>query len=107
MTRRTALLVVLAMGMAGCASMRKIDVTSEPGSSYTVDVYNSHSTTLTVSYTDTRGTHNLGTVAAGSTQRFVIAGSSSATVTVTGRTSGGASYPKTVTLTGGTTKITL
>ena len=112
MNRRVALASTLALALGACASMRKVDVGSEPSntvsSSYNVDVYNSHSSTLTVSYTDSRGTHELGTVASERTQRFIIASPASTTVTIMGMTSGGGHYTAQRTLVaGGTTSVTL
>lgn len=109
MTRRSVLLALaLAIVLPGCAAMRKVNVGSEGASSYAVDVHNSHSNTLTVSYTDSRGTHELGTVAPGRTERFVVAGSSTPSVTIRGVTSGGTQYTKSVSLSEGvTTRVTL
>jgi hypothetical protein len=103
MTRRFGLLLLLTMLLPACASMRKINVGSDTSTNYSVDVHNSHSATLTVSYTDSRGSHELGTVAGGRTERFVIAGATSGTVSIRGTTSGGTSYTKSVSLSAGVT----
>jgi len=106
--KKAMLLVLLAVLLPGCASLRKVNVGSDDASSYSVDVYNSHSSTLTVSYTDSRGTHELGTVGGSRTERFVIAGSSSASVTIRGTTSGGTTYTRSVSLAPGSpTRVTL
>lgn len=111
MFRRFLAAITIATVVGGCASMRSVKVGSESSSTsattYTVDVYNSHSATITVSYSDTRGEHELGTVGAGQTGHFYVAGSSSPSVTIMGMTSSGGHYTKNVTLGSGTTKVTL
>jgi hypothetical protein len=105
MNRRTALITLLAVVLGGCASMRRVEVGSG-SNGYAIDVYNSRSSTLTVSYTDQSGDHELGTVSPGKTQHFVIPGSGGSTVTIIGMTSSGGHYTKPVTL-GTTSKVTL
>jgi hypothetical protein len=107
MNRRTALVAFLVMAISACASMRKIEVGSGAATSTRISVHNSHSSTLTVSYADSKGTsHELGTIASGQTLPFFIPGTQGATVTIMGMTSGGGHYEKTATL-GSTTSITL
>lgn len=107
MNRRAALVAMVALMLSACASMRRIEVGSgDNNNSYGIDVYNSRSTALTVSYTDQSGDHELGTVSAGKTQHFVIPGTAGKTVTVMGMTTAGGHYTKAVTL-GTTTKVTL
>ncbi len=106
MNRRTALIAIVAVFLGACASMRRVEVGSTSANSYPVDVYNSRSTSLMVSYTDQSGDHQLGTVSAGKTGHFVIPGAAGTAVTLMGMTSGGGHYTKPVTL-GSTSKVTL
>jgi hypothetical protein len=108
MIGRKTIALLLAIVLSGCASMRGVKVGSDNTASYRVEVHNIHSSTLTVSYTDTRGTHELGQVTAGSTQQFVIAAPSSTSVEIMGMTSAGGHYPKSITLaTGSVVKVSL
>ena len=106
MKRKTALFVFVILAISACASMRKFDVGSGADASR-ISVYNSHTSMLTVSYTDSGGkTHELGTVNAGSTVPFAIPGAAGSTVTLSGMTASGGHYEKSATL-GSTTKLTL
>lgn len=103
---RVLLAGFLALTLTGCASMRKVDVGSgDTTQSGAVEVTNNRTGTITVSYSDGTDTRQLGTVAPGRAERFVIAGSRQQQITVIAVTSGGASagnYP--VTLESGITK---
>jgi hypothetical protein len=107
MKRRTALFAFVILAISACASMRKFDIGSGAATSSRISVYNSHSSALTVSYTVSGGaSHELGTVSAGATVPFTIAGTAGSTVTISGTTSSGGHYQKTATL-GSTTTVTL
>lgn len=98
-----ALLVLLA----GCS--RGVSVGSAtPGAAFTVSVTNSTTSSMDVSYND-GSDHTLGAVAAGKTERFVVAGSRQVAVTLTGRAANGrSSGPYQVQLATGTTpRVTL
>lgn len=86
--RILASLVMAAALTAGCASMRGIKVESDDASSYSVDVTNRRTGTVTVSYTAGEATRELGTVAAGRTERFIVI-SATPTVTFHARTTSG------------------
>jgi len=108
MNRRTVVVALFAVVLGACASMRGVKVGSDNNTSYRVEVHNTHSAAVTVSYTDSRGTHELGTVAAGGRQQFVIAAPSTTSVDIMGMTSTGGHYTQSVTLaTGTTTKVDL
>jgi len=105
---RALLPLLLALPLAG--GCRSVAIESEPGPVYAIEVYNSHTLPMAVSYTDEGGSHELGTVAARSRQRFVIAGASGTTVTISGASESGSrtARAKTVTLrTGETVPVTL
>lgn len=107
--RRAALLLLLLMATFATACSRGVSVGSAtPGGAYTVSITNSTASTMDVSYND-GSDHTLGTVAVGRTERFVVAGSRLAAVTVTGRASNGrSSGPYQVQLAAGSTpKVTL
>lgn len=99
--------MVLALLAGACASMRKVDVTSDPNRSYTINVHNTRAGVVSVSYSDGTVTRQLGEVGGGDTKRFVvIASPSNATITVIARTSAGATLqPQSVHLTAGTTTL--
>ena len=106
---RLGLLLVLATASTACASMRKVSVGEESSQTYSIDVTNQRNSTMTVSWSDGSDTRTLGTVAAGRTERFIIAGAKSTSISVTGRNSSGASSgPYSVTLVAGAAqKVTL
>lgn len=93
--------------VAGCA--RAVEVNSEPGTVYAIEVYNPHSTDMVVSYDDGRGSRTLGTVRAGTRERFVIAAPPQPSIQLNARSSSGTtSGPITVNLTmGQTTQVRL
>ena len=79
---KTFLVAALAtLTLAGC---RSVAVENEPGLAYTIEVQNATSSNLVVSYRDDRGVRELGSVAAGARERFVVAGASGTTVEVYG-----------------------
>ena len=109
MKRTAFLLLVTAFLASGCASMRGVQVGTEPAKTYAIEVTNSRGSTVTISYTGNGVNGNLGTVAPRMTERFVIALNEPGQITVVAKTSSGASagnYP--VTLQPGVTqKITV
>jgi hypothetical protein len=68
---------VLAIGvgllLAGCASTRGVEVGSEPSTSYAIQVTNNRGSSVQISYTDGGNRIQLGTVASGGSERFIIA----------------------------------
>lgn len=93
--------------VAACA--RAVEVSSDPGTQYAIEVYNPRSVDMVVSYDDGRGTRTLGTVRAGSRERFVIAAPPEPRIELTARSSSGSTVgPLTVSLTAGqTTQVRL
>lgn len=99
--RRIALFALLA-----AAACRAVAVESDPpGTTYGLEVENATAAALVVSWRDDAGTHRLGTVQAGQTQRFVVAGATGEAITVTASDVSGmrATRPRTVTLRPGVT----
>ena len=88
---RVFMLLAIAASVTACASMRKVSVGEESSQTYSIDVTNQRGSTMTVSWSDGDQTRELGTVAAGRTERFIIAGARSTSISVTGRNSAGAS----------------
>ena len=105
---KKAMLMVLSLvfGLAGCASMRGVEVGSgDPGQTFAIDVTNYRAGTITVAYSIGGAASELGTVAPRMTERFVIPVSQAQQITVVAKTTSGASagnYP--VTLEAGMTK---
>jgi hypothetical protein len=102
MNRIRFLTLAAVLLASGCA--RGINVGSpEPTTTYSITVQNQTGVAMVVSYNDGRGDAILGNVAAGASERFIIAGSASSTISVRGvattgnRTSG----PYSVTLLAG------
>ncbi len=99
-------LVICAFAIAGCASMRGVEVGSgDPVTTFAIEVTNSRGGTVTVSYSAGGAASELGTVAPRMTERFVIPLSEPRQITVVAKTTSGASagnYP--VTLQAGVTK---
>jgi hypothetical protein len=86
--RAPARLLLLGMLLiAGCA--RTIDVGSEPRPTFSIAVQNALAEPMIVSYTDERGQALLGTVQPGRTEYYVIAGTTSTHITVSGRNENG------------------
>lgn len=98
--KRSSFVVLMAAFLAtGCASMRGVQVGTEPSKTYAIEVTNSRGSTVTISYTGNASNGNLGTVAPGRTERFVIALNEPGQITVVAKTSSGASagnYPVTL-----------
>lgn len=102
-------MALLAVMVGGCAGMRKVEVGPSSATTYTVDVTNARSGGVTVSYSAGSTEHQLGSVSAGATERFIIASPANTTVSIHARTSTGATVgPYTVTLTAGVpTRVTI
>ena len=84
MHRRFAYLVAfVAIFAAGCSRSVSIG-SSAPGTSYSVSVNNTTATVMDVSFNDGKD-HFLGSVPAGKTERFVIAGPARQVVGISGR----------------------
>ena len=102
---KKSLLLVFALTLAGCASMRGVDVGTDSGTTYAISVTNHRSASVTISYLDGEATRQLGTVAPHGTERFVIASPKSTTVTIRALTSAGATVGTyNIALESGTTK---
>ena len=102
---RTVLAIGAALLATGCASMRGVEVGSEPSTTYAIEVTNNRSSSVSISYSDGGSRVQLGTVSARQTERFIIASPQATNITVYATTSSGASvgnYP--VTLAAGTTQ---
>jgi hypothetical protein len=78
LTPVTALVIIAAL--AGCA--RSVALNTDPGQTYAVSVTNPMPHAMIVSFDDGSGVRLLGTVGAGRTERFVIAGSAAPTVSI-------------------------
>jgi hypothetical protein len=104
--RRAAVWLAIPLA-AGCA--RAVEVNSEPGTVYAIEVYNPRSVDMVVSYDDGRGSRTLGTVRAGTRERFVIAAPPQPSIQLSARSSSGStSGPITVSLSmGQTTQVRL
>lgn len=104
MPRHRFVLLALLLLTAACA--RAVAVTSEPSTVYRVEVENTQSTDMVVSYDDGNGTRTLGTVRAGAREQFVISAPPEPRITVEGRSSSGRTAgPIIVTLTRGSTTL--
>ena len=106
MKRNAVLIAVIGLLVAACASMRKVDVTSDPNQTYAINVYNARGGAVVVSYSDGNVTRELGEVGSGDTERFVVVASpSNPRITVIARTASGTSLPsQSVSLSAGQTR---
>lgn len=84
---RSAVLILIASLTAGCA--RAVSVGTQPGPVYAVQVRNTLSQDMIVSYDAGSGPAILGTVRANGSERFVIAVRSPGAVTITARDASG------------------
>lgn len=109
MLRRAAILLLLSGAAAGCA--RAVAVQSgDPTRSFSIEITNETGVSMVVSYNDGRGDAILGTVAAGRTERYIIASPANTSVAIRGAAASGSrsSGPYTVSLTAGSTaRVTL
>ena len=103
-----AIFLMLLFVSAGCASSRGVSVGSE-ASNYAVDVTNRTGSAVDVFWSTGDQPKMLGNVGPGRKEHFIIAGSKSATVSITAQNSGGKSFgPYAVTLqAGGTRAVTI
>jgi hypothetical protein len=99
---RRCLLLLPFLILSGCARGMTVG-SSSPAETYSINVENMTGVTMVVSYDDGRGSAILGTVNAGTTERFIIAAPATQTVTVRAEAVGGgrSSGPHTVTLIAG------
>lgn len=80
-TRPIPLIALLFVAtLTGCA--RSVALNTDPGESYAVSVTNPMSHAMIVSFDDGAGSRLLGTVGARQTERWVVAGSASQTVSI-------------------------
>lgn len=100
--RATALAAALLL--VGCA--RAVEVASGPAPTFPITVRNAVGQDAIVAYDDGSGARTLGTVQAGSTERFIIASPQSTTVSITARSTAGTRSwgPFSVALTAGETQ---
>ena len=105
MKKSLALVALIALLVGACASMRKVDVTSDPNRTYRISVHNTRAGVVSVSYTDGTTTRQLGEVGGGDTIPFVVVASpNNPRITVMARTTGGTMLqPQSVNLTSGQT----
>lgn len=93
------LLTLLALG--GC---RAVEVGGPSPETYSINVTNARAEAMTVYFDDGTGQRLLGTVSAGRSERFIIAGARSATVTIIATSADGdTTLRQTVTLAPGET----
>jgi|SRR5687767_15054026 hypothetical protein len=85
---RSLALFAILFASAGCASMRGVSVGSEEAN-YSIDVTNTMPHSMTVSWSDGGETKLLGSVGSGRTERFIIAGAKSSSVSITARDANG------------------
>ena len=76
----------VAVSLVGCA--RSVELNTDPGESYAITVVNPRAEPMIVSFDDGSGTRLLGTVGANRSERFVVAGSGSETVSIIARDEG-------------------
>jgi hypothetical protein len=95
---------VLVLLTTACASRRPVSIGSDV--TYPVEVVNQLSQSMTVYWSDGGEPRLLGPVGAGRTERFLIVGSGSTSVSITARDAGGAQRagPISVVLEAGVTK---
>jgi len=86
---RSAVVLLLFTLQAGCASTRSVQIGSEAGPVYSIDVRNTLSEDMIVSYDDGSGDRTLGTARAGGSGRFIIASPARQTVSIMGRNAAG------------------
>lgn len=88
MPRLPILLLTLAIAATTTACARSVDLNTDAGQSYAVSVTNPMPHAMIVSYDDGTGERLLGTVEANRSDRFVVAGSNSATISIIARDEG-------------------
>jgi hypothetical protein len=108
MNRRIFLVAVSAFALSACAATRSAKVESGSATSYAIEVKNNRSSTIVVSYQADGSTRELGSVASGATQRFVVI-SSTPSITLQTRTTSGASVGSQIVAVSkaGTTAVTI
>ena len=79
--------LVLSATSAACASRRPVSIGTDV--TYPVEIVNQLSQQMTVFWSDGGEPRMLGTVGASRTERFIVAGSSSASITITARDASG------------------
>ncbi|MGH7481587.1 MAG: hypothetical protein ACRELV_05485 [Longimicrobiales bacterium] len=104
-----AALALTVVATAACASMRGVEVQSEPGPVYTVEITNTASYAMRVSYDDGAGAQLLGSIEPGESATFVITSPARTTVTIRATDEGGGrEIRRTVTLQrGGSSRVVL
>lgn len=80
--------VVLLLAVAASACARGVDFEPDPGAATAINVINEMPHAMIVWFDDGEGERLLGTVSAGTTDRFVIAGTGATTVSVVARDEG-------------------
>ena len=90
MNRRIFLIAASAFALSACAAARSAKVESGSATSYTISVKNNRSSAIVVSYQADGSTRELGSVASGRAEQFVVI-SSTPSITLNTRTTSGAS----------------
>lgn len=106
MKRRSVLILLLAVLLSACASMRGVDVGTDKTAARQVSVTNARNGDISLSYNDGTGVRELGSIGPGTHRVTIVTSNPSVTLvakTATGATIG--SYP--VTLSGTAPSITV
>lgn len=88
MNRRIFMVAVSALALSACAAARSAKVESDSTTSYSINVHNARNSSVVVSYEGDSSSRELGSVAPGDTQRFVVI-TSTPGITVHARSSAG------------------
>ena len=99
MKRQIGIAALFSLVLMGCASMRGVEVQSDSTESYRINVVNTRSSAVSVSYEGGGASRELGTVPAGRSEEFVVVSSSPTITLFTRSTSGAALSSYTVALT--------
>jgi uncharacterized protein YcfL len=75
MNRRFLIAALFSLTLSGCASMRGVEVQSDSAESYSINVTNARTSPVTVSYEGGGANRELGSVAAGKMERFIVVSS--------------------------------
>ena len=98
MNRRIFVVAIGAFVLSACAATRSARVESDSATSYTIRVENNRSSSIMVSYQADGATRELGNVAAGRTEQFVVISTTPSITVQTRSTSGAAIGSQVVTL---------
>jgi hypothetical protein len=109
MRRLRSILLFVALLVVAGACARGVNLDSDPGETYAVNVENRMPHSMIVYFDDGSGRRLLGTVGANRTERFVVAGSRTPSVTIIAHDEGEThTVQRTATLVpGGTTQVVI